>query len=39
MGALQARNGHIFCGIYAEVTEGGRIAVGDQAILPGAVLG
>src|SRR5215469_11217063 len=39
MGALQARNGHIFCGIYAEVTGGGRIAVGDQAILPGAVLG
>jgi hypothetical protein len=36
MGALQARNGHIFCGIYAEVTEGGRIAVGDAVSLPEA---
>lgn len=36
MGALQGRNGHIFCGVYAEVTEGGRIAVGDAATLPEA---
>jgi uncharacterized protein YcbX len=36
-GALQARNGHIFCGVYAEVTEGGRIAIGDEAHLTEAV--
>jgi uncharacterized protein YcbX len=34
MGALKARNGHIFCGVYAEVVEGGPIAVGDEAVLP-----
>ena len=33
MGALQARNGHIYCGIYAEVTDGGPIRVGDEAVL------
>jgi uncharacterized protein YcbX len=38
MAALQGRNGHIFCGIYAEVTEGGRIAVGDEATLPQAIV-
>jgi uncharacterized protein YcbX len=31
--ALQARNGHIFCGVYAEVIESGDIAVGDEAVL------
>jgi hypothetical protein len=34
MGALKAQRGHIFCGVYAEVTEGGRIAAGDEAVLP-----
>jgi uncharacterized protein YcbX len=33
VGALKAHNGHIFCGVYAEVARGGRIAVGDEAVL------
>jgi uncharacterized protein YcbX len=37
MGALKDRNGHIFCGVYAEVMGGGRIAIGDEAVLPEAV--
>jgi uncharacterized protein len=37
MGALRAHRGHIFCGVYAEVTEDGGIAVGDEATLPQAV--
>jgi uncharacterized protein YcbX len=36
MDALKAHQGHIFCGVYAEVTEGGGIAVGDEATLPEA---
>jgi uncharacterized protein len=34
VGALHAEYGHICCGVYAEVTESGRIAVGDEAALP-----
>lgn len=34
LGALQAEYGNIFCGVYAEVAEGGRIAIGDRAGLP-----
>lgn len=34
MSALKALNGHIYCGIYAEIAEDGRIAVGDEAVLP-----
>jgi hypothetical protein len=34
MAALKALNGHIYCGIYAEIVEDGRIAVGDEAVLP-----
>lgn len=37
MGALKAQQGHIYCGVYAEVIEGGVIAVGDEAALPGRV--
>jgi uncharacterized protein len=37
MGALQAQQGHIYCGVYAEVTEGGGIRVGDEASLPEAI--
>jgi uncharacterized protein YcbX len=36
MGALKARQGHIFCGVYAEVTDGGLISVGDEASAPEA---
>jgi uncharacterized protein YcbX len=34
MGALKAHQGHIYCGVYAEVVEGGPVAVGDAAELP-----
>jgi hypothetical protein len=34
MGALKAQQGHIFCGVYAEVTQSGPVAVGDAASLP-----
>jgi uncharacterized protein len=34
MDALRAQQGHIYCGVYAEVVEGGRVAVGDAASLP-----
>jgi uncharacterized protein YcbX len=37
MGALKAHQGHIYCGVYAEVTGSGPIAVGDEATLPEAV--
>ncbi|MEI9889788.1 MAG: MOSC domain-containing protein [Caulobacteraceae bacterium] len=30
---LHAEYGHICCGVYAEVVQGGRIAVGDEAVL------
>jgi uncharacterized protein YcbX len=32
---LFARYGHMCCGVYAEVTGGGRLAVGDPATAPG----
>jgi uncharacterized protein YcbX len=38
MGALQARQGHVYCGVYAEVVEGGAVAVGDEASLPVGVM-
>lgn len=31
--SLHAEYGHICCGVYAEVMQGGRIAVGDKAVL------
>ena len=31
VGALRAEYGHICCGVYAEVIEGGAMAVGDEA--------
>jgi uncharacterized protein YcbX len=34
VGELHARLGHICCGVYAEVTEGGEIRVGDTAEAP-----
>jgi hypothetical protein len=37
LGALNAEYGHLCCGVYAEVVEGGRIAVGDEAALPEAI--
>ena len=30
---LHAEYGHICCGVYAEVVQGGRVAVGDEAVL------
>lgn len=33
VGALRAGYGHICCGVYAEVVLGGRISVGDEAVL------
>jgi len=36
LGTLKAEYGHICCGIYAEVVQGGRAAVGDAASLPEA---
>lgn len=36
MGALKSHQGHIYCGIYAEVSGSGLIAVGDEAGAPGA---
>jgi uncharacterized protein YcbX len=34
LGTLRAEFGHICCGVYAEVVEGGEISVGDEASAP-----
>jgi hypothetical protein len=34
MGTLQAKYGHLCCGVYAEVLRSGPAAVGDEAALP-----
>ncbi len=34
-GDLRRSFGHVNMGIYAEVVEGGTVAVGDQVIVPG----
>ena len=38
MGALKAHQGHIYCGVYAEVIEGGVVSIGDAAELPQGVV-